>query len=481
MRFRPQNDRPVDPAGEYVLYWMIASRRTRFNFGLQRAIALANELRKPLLVLEALRAGYPHASDRLHSFVVDGMRDNARACRGRVAYFPYIEPSAGAGRGLVAALSRRACVVVTDWFPAFFLPRMVAAAAARCAVRLEAVDSFGLIPVSAHGRAFPTARGYRAFVQRNLREHLAAFPAEDPLEALERRRLAVPADVRERWPAADLRRSTAQIVASLPIDHSVPATAFTGGATAARAALDGFLAHKLPGYAELGNHPDADATSRLSPYLHFGHISAHEIFSGVMTHERWTTRKLGRGASGVREGWWNVSASAQHFLDQIVVWRELAANGCAWTERFGAFDTLPAWARATLNAHRADPRPILYTRPQLDAGATHDQVWNAAQRELRETGWFHGYMRMVWGKKILEWSEQPEDALDHMAALMDRYSLDGRDPVSSLNYAWVLGGYDRPWFERPIFGTVRYMTTDSARRKLKMKVYLARFGGPPAA
>jgi deoxyribodipyrimidine photo-lyase len=181
-RIRAQNERGIDGAGHYVLYWMIAARRTRCNYGLQRAVEAANGLRKPLVILEALRVDYPHASDRLHAFVIQGMQANERACADSTArYVPYVEPSPGDGRGLLDALAARASLVVTDWYPAFFLPRMVAAAAKRCPVRLEAVDSNGLIPVATHGRAFPTARGYRGFMQRNLRDHLKKFPAGDPL------------------------------------------------------------------------------------------------------------------------------------------------------------------------------------------------------------------------------------------------------------------------------------------------------------
>ena len=461
---------------------MIAARRTRFNFSLQRAVEAANALGLPLVILEALGVSYAYASDRLHTFVIEGMRDNARACRpSRAHYYPYIEPGTHAGRGLVEALAERAALVVTDWFPASALPRAIAAAAARIAVRVEAIDSNGLIPVATHGRAFPTARGYRAFMQRSLRHQLPAFPDESPLARLDRGGAVLPPGVERLWRPADLTCGPAASVAALPIDHSVPPAPMPGGQRSGRDRLRMFLDVKLAHYAETANHPDADGTSRLSPYLHFGHVSAHEVFSALMTHERWTSRKLARGAAGARQGWWNVSAGAEHFLDQIVVWRELAFNGCDWTPGPQSFATLPRWARETLDAHRGDPRPHLYTLEQLAAGSTQDPVWNAAQNELRTTGWCHGYMRMLWGKKILEWSRQPEEALERMAALMDRYALDGRDPVSSLNYAWVLGRYDRPWFERPVFGTVRYMTSESAKRKLKMKNYLATFSAPAPA
>lgn len=478
-RIRPQNDRLLNPAGDYVVYWMIAARRTRYNFGLQRAVELAIELRRPLIVLEALRAGYPFASDRFHAFVIQGMRDNASDCASsQAAYYPYLEPSPGAGSGLLEMLARRSAVVVTDWFPSAFLPRMVAAAAARCAVRTEAVDGSTLIPVMDHGRGFPTARGYRAFMQRSLKLHLAAFPSEAPLGDLTGPRATVPAAILERWPAADLSAPLNRILPALPVDHSVPVVEQAGGSHAAAARMRAFLDGRLRRYGDDHNHPDAEGTSRLSPYLHFGHLSVHELFAGVMTAERWTTRKLGTTRAGAREGWWGVSASAEAFLDQITVWRELAFNGCGWTPGYGSYGALPSWARATLEAHRSDSRPRIYTLEDLDVAGTDDEVWNAAHRELRQDGWFHGYLRMLWGKKMLEWTRDPAEVLDRMAGLMNRYSLDGRDPVSTLNYGWVLGQHDRPWPARPIFGTVRSMTSASTKRKLRMKAYLARYGGP---
>lgn len=472
-RITARNDRAVNPDASYVLYWMISARRTRFNFGLQRAVDIAEDLGKPLLIVEPLRCDYPYASDRLHTFVIEGMQANARsAVRSGASYYPYIEPRAGAARGFIDAAASDAAVVVTDWFPTLDLNRSVEAAAKRVPVRVEAIDSNGLIPVAAHGRAFPSARGYRAFVQRTLREHLAAFPLEDPLARLTSSAVALPGEFLDRWPAADMRSDARAISASLPIDHSVVPVTTRGGTDGARDTLQEFLQRKLPRYGDESNDPDADCTSRLSPYLHFGHIGAHEIFSAVMTHERWTTRKLRPVRAGAREGWWGTSPAAEHFVEQLVVWRELAFNGCAWVPGFTSYETLPGWARKTLEAHRDDPRPHVYGLEQLENADTHDEVWNAAQRQLRREGWFHGYMRMLWGKKILEWCREPAEALDRMEYLMNRYSLDGRDPVSYLNFGWVLGRYDRPWFEREIFGTVRYMTSASAKRKLKMKRYL---------
>jgi deoxyribodipyrimidine photo-lyase len=478
-RLRIVNDRPVNTSGDYVLYWMIAARRTRFNFALQRAVDWCLDLGKPLLVLEAVDADYPWASERLHRFVVDGMATNQKGCEASAAtYLPYVERAAGEGRGLLHAMSGPAALVVTDHYPAFFLPRIVRTAAAASAVRMEAVDSNGLIPLTAHGGAFTSARSYRAFVQRELREHLREFAEERPLARLARTssRAAIPHDVASRWPAADLvlLRSKGGL-AACPIDHSVAPVALPGGERAAARRLSTFVSRQLPRYADDHNHPDADATSRLSPYLHFGHISAHEVFSAVMTAERWTTRKLAPRGGGAREGWWGVHDSANQFLDQLVVWRELAFNGCEWVPGYMTYDSLPQWARDTLEAHASDERQR-YDLATIDAAATGDAVWNAAQRQLKTEGWFHGYLRMLWGKKLLEWAPDPSTALTWMESLMNRYSLDGRDPVSYASFTWVLGRYDRPWPRRPVFGTVRTMTSASTARKLRIKSYLDKYG-----
>jgi len=480
-RVRILNPGDVNPNGEFVLYWQITARRLGWNFALDRAVDLATELGKPLVIVEALRCDYPHASDRLHRFILDGMANNRRiASRTGAFYYPYVEPDAGVARGFLTALSERACAIVTDWYPAFFIPRMLSAAARKVSARLEAIDSNSLIPLAAHGKAFAAARFYRAFMQRTFREHVAVVPDASPLDRLPRqpKLRKLPADITDRWPPAveGLLDGDAAALRALPIDHDVPPVDMAGGTEAAREALHAFVGTKLARYGDDHNHPDADATSRLSPYLHFGHISSHEVFSAVMTHERWTTRKINRTRAGAREGWWGVSPSAEHFLDQLVVWRELAFNTCEYVPDYASYASLPEWSRATLAAHRRDKRPHLYTIEQLATARTADPVWNAAMRQLLVEGWFHGYLRMLWGKKILEWSKTPEEALERMQILMDRYSLDGRDPNSYAGYAWVLGRYDRPWPEHEIFGTVRYMTSASAARKLKLKQYLATYG-----
>ena len=479
-RVRVANGAPIRADGDYVLYWMIAARRTSWSFALQRAVEHAVALRRPLLVLEALRCGHRWASMRFHRFVLQGMADNAArfAARG-VAYHPYVEPAKDAGRGLLETLARDACLVVTDDFPAFFLPRMVTAAAARLPVRLEAVDSNGILPLNATPQAYPTAYAFRRFVHKSVREHLEAFPEEDPLAVLRRTpRAKVPAAVSERWPAATtaLLAGDAAPLGDLPVDAQVFPVDRPGGERAARAALATFLADRLDAYGEGRNDVARETTSGLSPYLHFGHVSSHEIFRALAARERWTPASLAPSGRGEREGFWGMSKPAESFLDQFVTWRELGYNFCAHRDDAERFESLPDWARRTLGEHASDPREHVYDPAALEGARTHDPLWNAAQTQLVREGRIHNYLRMLWGKKIVEWTPSPEEALDVMIELNNKWALDGRNPNSYSGIFWVLGRYDRPWAPvRPVFGSVRWMSSANTARKMSVKEYLRKY------
>jgi deoxyribodipyrimidine photo-lyase len=471
---------------------MIAFRRMRWNFALDRAVEWASDLAKPLLIFEPLRIGYRWASDRMHRFVIDGMADNAarieqlnrRGVTG-VKYFPYVEPAPDVGKGLLADLGRHACVIVTDDYPAFFLPRMVAAAASQLPVRVEQVDSNGLLPLRATDRVFTTAFSFRSFLQKELPRHLDQAPQADALARLKLPAMkAIPDEITRRWPAASdkLLVGDAAELAKLPIDHSVPAVDSGGGPTAARRRLARFLVHHLAQYQDVANDPDAGARSGLSPYLHFGHIAAHELFREVMSREGWSPKKLSKRATGKREGWWGVSGGAEAWLDEFITWRELGYNMTTHRDDYDRYESLPDWSRATLEKHACDRRAFIYSLDAFAAARTHDELWNAAQTQLVREGHVHNYLRMLWGKKILEWTASPRDALAVMIELNNRYALDGRDPNSYSGIFWCLGRYDRPWGpERSIFGAVRYMSSENTRRKLHVNKYLRQFAQYPAA
>jgi len=480
IRIRQINHQPVNSAGRYVLYWMIATRRSGWNFALQRAVDLAVELNKPLVILETLSCDYPYASDRLHRFILDGMSDNCKALTGKPAlYYPFVSRDKGDDRGLLAAFANASCLVVTDDFPAFIIPKLIQTAAKALPVSLEAVDGNGLLPMRLAERAYPTAYSFRRFLQKQLTPSLCSPPRPDPLDGIELPVTpALDPQVVERWPKTDCATlASPSVYDQLPIDHSVQPVSLTGGAQAAQHQLDDFVRNKLTHYALLRNHPDHEVTSGLSPYLHFGQISIHAIFSAVADREGWTPDLLGHKTAGQRCGWWGMTENAEAFLDQLITWRELGLNLCAFEPDYAAYRSLPEWARNTLHSHTIDSRPYLYTLEGLDSSQTHDPLWNAAQNQLRTEGVIHNYLRMLWGKKILEWSPTPQAALQAMVELNDRYALDGRDPNSYSGILWCLGRYDRPWGPtRPIFGSVRYMSSENTRRKVKLTKYLARYG-----
>jgi deoxyribodipyrimidine photo-lyase len=355
---------------------------------------------------------------------------------------------------------------------------MMQSAARNLTVLLESVDSNGLLPLRAASKTFSTAYSFRRFLQNELPRHLRQFPSPNPLARLSIPRLrSLPPEITSRWPPVTAQAlEDPAAIAALPINHRIAPSPSTGGERAARTALRAFLSRRLQNYAELRNHPDEGATSGLSPWLHFGQISAHEIFHEITSIEDWTPEKLPPRATGSRTGWWRMSAPAEAFLDQLVTWREIGFSMSSRCVDYDRYESLPAWARRTLKKHARDKRAVTYSLDQFAAAETHDPLWNAAQRQLVSEGRLHNYLRMLWGKKILEWSPAPQDALDVMIELNNRYALDGRDPNSYSGILWCLGRYDRPWGpERPVFGTVRYMSSENTARKLSVKDYLARY------
>ncbi len=479
-RIRRMNDEVARSEGEYVLYWMTAYRRMRWNFSLQRAVEWCRDLKKPLLIFEALRSDYRWASDRLHQFVIQGMADNAAYCRAKkIAYYPYLELEKGKGKGLLAALAGRACVVVGDEFPCFFLPRMAKATAARMPVRFELVDSNGIFPLRATDKVFARAYDFRRFLQSNLRGHLDDFPYADPLNGAPLPHLEkIPKEITDLWPECDPREFVEDPgrLQELPIDHDVPVCETSGGTRAAEQVLKNFLNDKLSKYAEDRSEPGEDVASGLSPYLHFGHISVHQIFTEVMEKDGWEPGQLADNAKGQSRSWWGASPAVEAFLDELITWREVGYNMCHHRDDYDQYESLPDWARETLEAHADDEREHVYSLDTFETAETHDEIWNAAQRQLLREGRIHNYLRMLWGKKIFEWSATPRDALEVMIELNNKYALDGRNPNSYSGIFWCLGRYDRAWGpERPIYGKIRYMTSENTAKKFRLDRYLERY------
>lgn len=482
-RLRRLNKARINGSGDYVLYWMQAYRRLDRNHALDYACRCALELDRPLVVFEGLRLDYPWASRRLHRFVVEGMQANAAAAEKLgINYWPFVETPRQSGRGLLARLAARAALVVSDDFPCFVAPRQGAALARVADVAVFAVDSNSMVPLSLLGPPVSAAAQLRRRIHK-------AFAEAWPHRAARRPRLAGAAGRRVDAPfEASLPRDLEAFLAGLPLDPSVPPVAATpGGSAAGRARLRGFLKKRLSGYAEKRSQPAPPKwghASGLSPYLHFGHLSIEEVVEGALQAAgEWDPAELRVHARGKREGFFCEDPDVNAFLDEAITWRDVgyhwSASRHADTESLER--SLPAWALGSLLAHARDPRPYLYAPEQWETAATHDPLWNAAQRELLATGTIHGYMRMLWGKKVIEWSASPSEAYRTLVHLNNKYALDGRDPNSYSGILWCFGLFDRPWApERPVLGRVRYMSSDNTARKFDLKPYLRYVESLPA-
>ena len=447
-RVRKLNDAPERPGGRWVLYWMQMNRRAEANHALAFAAELANRSDLPLLVYEGLTCSYPYANDRLHTFILEGVPETARRLSELGAgYVFYLRRRHSDPNDALYRLAAEAAAVVTDDHPTFITRRHNASVPAKIGVAYYAVDSSCVVPMNRFAR-----REYAAYTIRpKIRKALAECLAPVNEVRLQRRwNLPLPAFHTE----VDLR-SIPDLAASCEIDHRVrPSTAFRGGRAEALRRLERFLETNLRHYGRLRNEPAANATSRLSPYLHFGRISSLEVALAASGYAR--AHRL----------------SAEEFLEELIVRRELAFNFTRHTEDYQTLAALPDWARQSLARHASDARRPVYSREQFERAATHDELWNAAQKELLLRGVIHGYYRMYWGKKIIEWSPTHEEALATMIYLHDRYALDGRDPNTYTNILWCFGLHDRPWAERPVFGTVRYMSAEGMRRKTNVTAYV---------
>jgi deoxyribodipyrimidine photo-lyase len=436
------------PAGaRCVVYWMQRAQRGFDNPALDAAIDAGNRLGLPVAVHFGLHPRYPGANERHVAFLLDGLAETGRRVAARGAAFcfrPYPDHS-------LRAFCRevRPALVVGDENPLREPERWRARAAEDLGTPLWTVDADVIVPSALFDRQEYSARTLRPKIRRVLARYLT--PPREMRAATRWRRGAAP-----RSAPID----PAALLASLPLDRgAAPVAGARGGSTAGRRALRRFLAGPLARYDRDRNDPSLDGTSRLSAYLHFGQLGPRTVALAV---------KRARAPRAAKAA----------FLEEMIVRRELAVNFVARNPGYDTIAGTPAWGRRTLREAARDPRPVTYALGALSAARTHDPLWNAAQREMAVTGRMHGYMRMYWAKKILEWSATPEEAWTAAVTLNDRFELDGRDPNGYAGVAWAIGGlHDRPWGpRRPIFGTIRYMSDTGAARKFDVGAYIHRVG-----
>lgn len=442
-RLRERNNAPERP-GAYVLYWMQQSQRVQFNPALESAVAFANRLRLPVLVGFGLTDSYPEANARHYTFMLQGLAEVESALQRRGIGFAL---RLGSPERIAIDLARDAAVVVCDRGYLRHQKTWRDKLAATVGCRVVEVEGDAVVPV-----ALASEKG--EFGARTIRPKILRH-RDDFLKPLRARKVSVSADCLDLSHSVDLS-NIAKLVRRLAIDHSIaPSLRFDGGTTEALRRLRRFTAHALDDHATARSEPASEQVSFLAAYLHFGQISPVAV------------------ALAIRDAAADQPDRAA-YLEELIVRRELAINFVEYEPAYDSYDALPEWARRTLDRHRRDRRPHLYDLKELEEASTADPYWNAAMREMTATGYMHNHMRMYWGKKILEWSKTPEQAFATALALNNRYFLCGRDPSSYANVAWCFGLHDRPWPERPVFGTVRSMTASGLRRKTDIDAYVGR-------
>ena len=447
-RVRLLNDAPIAADGQFVLYWMGAtSTRTRHNPALEYAVDKANELGVPPVVVFGITDHWPEASERHYLFLLQGLADVAAALAARGIAFVVLlgEPFEGPLR-----LAPRAKLVVCDrgylrhqkeW------ANHVALGAGRQVVRVEGDV---VVPVNvASDKHESAARTLRPRIHKHWETYLTELPATPVKHRSGHLKLP-----RSEVDVTDPR----QALSTMKLDRQVhPVRRMAGGEVEGHRLFDTFLDHELRAYADRRNEPAEQHSSLMSAYLHFGHVSPVELALAARRHR----------AAGAED--------RAVYLEELVVRRELSMNFAEYVPDYDRYTCLPNWAQKTLAEHRGDVRSHTYGVTQLEAAETHDPYWNAAQVEMRDTGFMHNYMRMYWGKKVLEWTQAPEEAFATLLHINNKYFLCGRDANSFANVAWVFGLHDRAWGpERPVFGKVRYMNAAGLQRKYDIDGYVRR-------
>jgi len=441
-RIQKINDRQ-SKKGSYVLYWMQQSQRVEYNHALQYAIDQANALQQQLVVGFGLTADYPEANLRHYTFMLEGLAET-QASLAKQGIKMVVQP--GSPPDVAMTLGRKASMMICDRGYLCHQKSWRNQVANSMACPVIQVETDVIIPVDVvSNKPEYAARTIRSKIHKHLDDYLMPFNTRK----IKRTSLDLKIN------SLDLTGIGA-VLKTLSVDRSVASVSdfFKGGTSQGKKKFDQFIKKRFHRYVGNRNQPQTDDISHMSPYLHFGQISPLYL------------------ALKIQETGGRLKEAQEAYLEELIVRRELAMNFVNFTPEYDTYSCLPQWAQKTLKEHTKDKREYVYTRKQLEDADTHDEYWNAAMNEMKLTGFMHNYMRMYWGKKILEWSKTPEQAFEKTLMINNKYFLDGRDPNSYAGVAWVFGMHDRAWFERPIFGKVRYMAASGLERKCDIQGYV---------
>lgn len=430
-----------NPGKGPVIYVMSRDQRVDDNWALIYAQNTAIEYKRPLIVACPIAADYPDAPERQISFMVNGLHQvESRLNSLKIPFIVSNRPAVESLQALVKNLN--AGVIICDFNPLRESRSWKRQLAKRINIPTIEVDAHNIVPCwKVSDKQEYAAYTIRPKINKKLDEFLMPIPRVKSHPFTPDKEF-----IAEGWSSVEAFKDS--------MGRSKQISLFEPGEAAAKKRLQLFFSKKLSRYNDSRNNPAEPGQSNLSPYLHFGQLSAQRV---ALEAQRFD----------------NNIASQEAFLEELIIRRELSDNFCYYNDKYDSFDGFPDWSKKTLNEHRPDPRPLTYDRDTLESASTHDELWNAAQTEMVATGKMHGYMRMYWAKKILEWVPSPEEALARAIYLNDKYELDGHDPNGYTGTAWSIGGiHDRPWFEREIFGKVRYMSYDGCRRKFPVGDYI---------
>lgn len=430
-----------------VIYWMSRDQRVQDNWSLLFASQMADRHQSPLAVVFCLQDTFLGATARQYSFMLDGLQE-VESTLHRLG-IPFFLRQGNPVTVMPQFLAEQSAgALVTDFDPLKIKRSWKEAVLREIKIAAYEVDSHNIIPCwQASQKQEYGAYTIRPKIHRLLPLYLKEIPP-----------LTTPS---VSWPESVNPVDWHAVTQSVTVNSDVrPVSWIQAGELAAKAALDKFIHEKLDHYSDNRNDPTKNGTSRLSPYFHFGHLSAQRAALSVMNSGPITTSK-------------------EVFLEELIVRRELADNYCWYNPNYDSLSSVQPWALKTLDAHRSDIRPYVYSLQQMEQGLTHDDLWNAAQNQLLTEGIIHGYLRMYWAKKILEWTPDPKTAWEIALYLNDKYALDGRDPNGYTGIGWSIGGvHDRPWFNRQIFGNIRYMSYNGCKSKFNIRSYIEKYRAP---
>lgn len=423
-----------------VIYWMQRDKRADDNWALLYAQKSSLERKEPLIVVFNLVPEYLEATIRQYGFLLKGLEETEKKLE--KMNIPLVLTLGNPVENIPRIINKyNASELITDFAPLKIVRKWRDEIRDNINISFSEVDTHNIIPCFyLSDKEEFAAYAIRPKIQKQLDEFLVEIP---PLK---------------KMPDNDFKHSPVnwdKARKSLKINFDVPEIEWLKpGESEAVKVMEDFLANKLPGYAEFRNDPMKNYQSNLSPYLHFGQISAQRIAL--------ETKKIG-----------SHKESVDSFLEELIVRKELADNYCYYNPNYDSTAGFRDWGKKTLDAHRGDERNYIYSLEQFENAETHEDFWNAAQTEMVKTGKLHGYMRMYWAKKILEWTKTPEEAMEYAIYLNDKYELDGRDPNGYTGIAWSIGGiHDRAWSDRPVYGKIRYMNYNGAKRKFNVREYI---------